>query len=316
MPKKRSPSSIDISVIIPVRNEEKNLNPLSNRLVSTLNKMAVEYEIIFVTDENSDNTLHELNKLHRKNTKIKVLKLSKSFGQHIAVLAGIDFSKGENLVLMDGDLQDFPEDIELLYERLIEGYDVVYANKKNKNDTAFKNYTSSIFLNIMKLFSNSNVSYNFALFRIMTRRMAMELRKFQEIDPNIAGIMGLIGLPSSIVTVRSGKRVEGKTKYNLWKQINLAISFFTSFSTKILRVISFFGFIVSFMSFFYMAYLILSFIIMDSDSLRGWRSIVTLISFFGGIQILSLGIVGEYIAKIFIEAKKRPLYVIQEAIGF
>ncbi|MFA6238877.1 MAG: glycosyltransferase family 2 protein [Bacteriovorax sp.] len=306
---------LDLSIVIAVRNEEKNLDELIRRLLLTVPKITENYEIIFVTDINKDRTLEILTDYHQKNSRIKILKLANGFGQYIAIMAGLDVSRASAVVIMDGDLQDYPEDIEKLYQKYSEGFDIVYAVKDSKDDSVFRNVASKIFVFIMKLLSDRKLDHNTNMFRIMSRRTVDNVRRYGEIDPSLTGLTSLIGFPTSTVKVTSGERLEGETNYNFFSLMNLAINSLLSFTTKPLRFISMFGLAISFSSLFYLLYLIISTSFFRNNDAVGWPTVISFIILLGGLQLLSLGIIGEYIGRIFLETKKRPLYIIDRKIG-
>lgn len=305
---------IDISVVIPVRDEESNLDELVNRIVSTLSDIVNSFEVIFVTDINKDNTLPLLKSINENDGRIKTIKLSSGLGQHMAVIAGLSLSKGEAVVIMDGDLQDFPEDISKLYEKYKEGFDVVYGVKEKKNDSGLRNLFSKTFIKILNNLSDYKLDFNTCMFRIMSKRTVENILKFSEREPSITGLISIINFPTTEVTVTSGKRISGETKYNFFRQVNLAISFLLSFSTKPLRIASALGFVLSSLSFIYLVIVTVQKIFFNVAVL-GWATIIFLITFSSGLQLFFLGIIGEYIGKIFMETKNRPRYFIEEQVG-
>lgn len=303
----------DISVIVPVRDEEKNVPELVERVSATLDGMSLAWELIFVTDVNTDRTMEVLAEYHETDPRVKIIKLSNSFGQHMAAFAGIDACRGRSAVLMDGDLQDYPEDIPRLYEHHRKGFDVVYGVKERKNESALRNLFSRSFLKLLNWLSDTPLRHNTSMFRIMSRRTILHLRQFREHEQSLTGLMALIGLPTATVTVTSGVRKAGETKYSFLRQVNLAIGFALSFSTRPLRMISILGFFVSALSFTYLV--IVVFQTLHGAPVMGWATLVVLITFLGGIQLLSLGVIGEYVARIFVESKGRPLYIVEERLG-
>lgn len=305
---------VEISTIIPVRDEESNLQILADRLKSTFEKMNVSFEIIFVTDINTDNTQSILEELSEKNKNIKTLKLSNRFGQHVAVLAGLDHCQGKFTVIMDGDLQDMPEDIPILYEKICEGYDVVYAEKENKNENYFRNLSSKSFNKIMNFFSDIKVDNNTSMFRIISRRMREEIIRYREFEPSLTYIFNLINFPTIKVRVSSGKREHGNSKYNLSRLISFAISTLLSFSRKPLRMISGIGLFIALLSFIYLIIVLIQYFFFEIEIL-GWATLIVIITFTSGVQLLGLGVIGEYIGRIFMQTKNRPLYVIDKKIG-
>jgi glycosyltransferase involved in cell wall biosynthesis len=304
----------DLSVVLPVRDEEENIPEVVERLTKTLDEMKVSYEILFVTDLNKDNTVEVIKGANRMDKRVKLIKLSNSYGQHVAVIAGLNFCKGQSVVIMDGDLQDYPEDIPGLYKKLSEGFDVVYAVKKSKNDSLLRNMASSLFIGVLNRLSDVRSEHNTSMFRIISRRMVDEVLKFRERQPSLTFVMNLIGFPTSSVEVTSGERKRGKTKYNPFRLMNLGISSLISFSTKPLRLISMVGFVVAALSFIYLCIVLIQALFFSIDVL-GWPTIISLITCLGGIQLFVIGIIGEYIGRIFIESKGRPLYIIDETIG-
>ena len=304
----------DMSLVIPVRDEEKNIPELTARLTTTMSQMELTYEVIFVTDINTDRTLDVLRECHANDDRVKVIKLAGRRGQHIAVVAGLDACQGNCVVLMDGDLQDYPEDIPKLHSRMLEGFDVVYGIKEKKNDSMIRNIFSKVFVRVMNRLSDYRVEHNTSMFRIMSRRTVDQLNRFRENEQSLTGLTSLIGFPTDKVLVTSGERKAGETKYSFISQVNTAISFLLSFSTKPLRMISILGFIVSALSFLYLGFVVIH-VLVAGSAVMGWPTLVVLMTFLGGIQLLALGVIGEYISRIFIESKRRPIYIVEETIG-
>jgi len=305
----------ELSIIIPVRDEESNLVELVNRIVTTLEKMGLTFEVIFVTDINKDNTFEVLKILNKNDDRIKTVKLTSGFGHHVAVLAGLSMAKSKAVIIMDGDLQDYPEDIVKLYEKYNEGYDVVYGIKEKKNDSSIRNIFSKSFVSILNRLSDYKIDFNTCMFRIMSKRTVKDILRFGEREPSLTGLISIINYPATEVVVTSGKRKAGETKYSFIRQINFAISFLLSFSTKPLRIASALGFIISTLSFIYLIIVSIQKIFFDV-AVVGWATIISLITFSTGLQLFFLGIIGEYIGKIFMETKNRPLYFIDKKIGF
>ncbi len=307
-------SNMDISVVIPVRDEAENIPELVKRLVATFQTMSVSYELIFVTDFNRDDTLAVLREQNRLNPKIKTLKLSTTRGQHIAVVAGLDACRGNAVVLMDGDLQDYPEDIPKLWARMREGFDIVYATKEQKNDSPLRNLFSRCFVSMLNWLSDQKLAHNTGMFRIISGRTVAQLRRFREYEQSLTGLMALVNFPTSTVQVTSGQRMKGQTKYSFVRQVNFAIEFLLGFTTKPLRLISFLGLIVGGISFAYLVTVIVRAVFVGIPVI-GWPTLVSLITFLSGMQLLALGTIGEYVGRIFLESKRRPLYIVEEVIG-
>lgn len=305
---------MDISVIVPVRDEADTIPELARRLTSTLGGMNLDYEILFVTDINKDNTVAVLREQNRENPRVKSIKLSTGRGQHIAVVAGLDASDGKCAVLMDGDLQDYPEDIPALYTRMGEGFDVVYGIKARKNDSWLRNLFSRSFLAILNWFSDQQLQHNTCMFRIISGRTIRQMRKFREYEQSLTGLMAMVNFPTSTVMVTSGQRMRGETKYSFFRQINFAIGFLLAFTTKPLRLISLLGLSVAGVSFAYFVFVLVR-AIWVGIPVAGWATLVSLISFLSGVQLLALGTIGEYVGRVFLETKRRPLYVVEEVVG-
>lgn len=305
---------IDLSVIIPVRDEASNIPVLTGRLKSTLDNLQLSFEIIFVTDINTDNTINVLKTQYQSDNSVKYMKLSRSYGQHVAVFAGLQASSGKFAVIMDGDLQDEPEDIPLLYNKIKSGYDIVYGIKKKKNESAIRNLITRTFLHVISNLSDIHMDFNTSMFRIISRRTINEVLKYREIEPSLTFIMGSLSLPTEKVLVSSGKRFSGKTNYPLSRQVRLAITSLLSFSTRPIEYVSMLGLIISVMSFIYFIIVILQ-RIFSGIGVLGWPTIIALITLLGGMQLFAIGIIGQYIGKIFLQTKNRPLYVVEEQVG-
>jgi len=306
---------MDLSVVVPVRNEGDNLVELTRRLHGALASLSPRYEIIYVTDLNRDNTLAVLRQLNREDARVKVIKLANAFGHHVAVMAGLSHTKGAAVVVMDGDLQDYPEDIPALHARLSEGNDIVYGTKQRKNESAFRNLLSRAFLKVLGRLCDFDMDLNTSMFRIVSRRVVDAVLRFKERDPSLTFIMGLVGFPTARVEVTSGSRLHGGTNYGFFRQLNLAITSLISFSTKPLRIVSLLGLCTSAVALIYFFFALGKWFLFGVP-VQGWTSLAALLGLVGGAILFAQGITGEYIARIFLETKGRPLYVIEERVGF
>ncbi|MEI7727007.1 MAG: glycosyltransferase family 2 protein [Bacteroidota bacterium] len=304
----------DLSVIIPVRDEASNIPVLCGRLKTTLNAMELTFEIIFVTDLNKDDTVNVLKVQHQSDSRVRYIKLSRSNGQHVAVVAGLQASSGKYAVIMDGDLQDEPEDIPLLYDKIKLGYDIVYGLKETKNESAFRNFVSRTFLHIFSNLSDVKMDYNTSMFRIISRKTIDEVLKYREIEPSLTFIMGSLNLPTEKVLVASGRRFSGKTQYPISRQLRFAFTSLLSFSTKPIEYVSMLGLIISLISFIYFIIVVFQ-RLFTGIAVLGWPTIIALITLLGGMQLFAIGIIGQYIGKIFLQTKNRPLYVVEEQSG-
>ncbi|MBF0504467.1 MAG: glycosyltransferase family 2 protein [Candidatus Omnitrophica bacterium] len=302
-----------LSVVLPVFNEEGNLRELYQRLSKVLrdNLNLTVYEIIFVDDFSRDGSWKIIEELNQKDPLVRGIKFSRNFGHHIALSAGINSSRGDAVVMMDSDLQDLPEEIPKLYGMFSRGYDVVYGIRKVKKYNVFKKETSRIFNWLMNSIIDADVKINSNIFRIMSRRVIEVFNQYKERDRNITGLISYAGFKEIGVEVEHGARFSGKTKYSLTKMLRLAMNSLTAFSIRPLQLASWVGFILSFFGFISIIYLIIAKIFFGMGIL-GWTSLLVVIIFIGGIQMLFLGLLGEYIGRIFLEVKGRPLYVVEK----
>jgi dolichol-phosphate mannosyltransferase len=306
---------IDISVVTAIKNEEENIEEYLQRLYCTLCKLSVSYEIIFVTDINQDRTYEVLKEKNCKDSRLKIVKLSRVYGQYTAIMAGLDHISGNTIVTMDCDLQDHPEDIEGLYKKLQEGYDIVYGIKEKKDDSLMRNVLSGLYLLVLNSLSDIKLNHNTNIFRIMSRRAVNSIRSFSEHSPSLTGISSLIGFPTTSLQVTSGTRKRGKTKYSYLSLFSLAFDTIFSFTVKPLRMISLLGTIVSCLSLIYLVVDLVRTFFFDQNVVPGWPTVISFIIFLGGVQLMSLGVIGEYVGRSYIEVKKRPLYIVEEKIG-
>ena len=306
----------EISVVIPIYNEEGNLAELYRRLKDVLNdELHVTYEIIFVDDGSVDNSWHIIEDLHKQNSSVKGIKFSRNFGHHIAVTAGLDCCKGDCVVLMDGDLQDPPEEILKLYEKFQEGYDIVYAIREIRKDSVFKKIASKFFNMFFKLLANVEIPADSGIFRIMNRQSVDALKNCREKSRLITALMSWTGFSHFGVRTERNARYAGRTKYGLFKSIRLAIDGITSFSYFPLRVSTYIGFVVALINFLVGLYMLIKKVFFGIPIL-GYASIIVSILFIGGVQLLIIGLLGEYVGRIYTEVQNRPIYILNKKIGF
>jgi dolichol-phosphate mannosyltransferase len=295
---------MDLSIVIPVRNEESTLPELTSRLYAAVKEITNSYEIIFVTDENTDRTYDILLEISRINPKVKVIKLSRSRGQYIALYAGVENSCGDVVVTMDGDLQDSPEDIVKLYIQVKKGFAVACGVKEKKHASKIRGFFSKAFQKVWNFLSYEKIKLNTSIFRAMSKETVKEIIKYKEYDFSLSGVLALIGFSTIEVPVLSGRRKFGDTKYSYFDQINLALSFILSFSVKPIRILLFFGLSLTFMFFilllYSLFYLNVTFIFMS------------FLLFLVSLILSGVGFIGEYIFKIYMQVKNRPLYTIEK----
>jgi glycosyltransferase involved in cell wall biosynthesis len=270
------------------------------------------FEFFFVNDGSHDNTLEIIKKYAKDDARIAYINLSRNFGKEIAMIAGIDHVSGDALVIMDADLQDPPELIPKMVRYWEDGYDDVYAKRRSRaGETFIKKKTSELFYKILQKSTNITIQTDTGDFRLLDKRCILALRQFRESERYTKGMFSWIGYKKKEVLYDRDPRIAGKTKWNYAKLINLAIDGITSFTTAPLRISTIIGSVISFLAFIYLLFLVFRTIFFGSN-LAGYPSMMAVILFLGGFQLLSIGIIGEYIGRIFNETKNRPLYFMEE----
>lgn len=302
-----------VSILIPAYNEELVLDMLYSRL-DTLAKehAAYRFEFVFVNDGSRDKTLEIIKTLAEKDKRIAYVNLSRNFGKEIAMIAGFDYVRGDAVVTIDADLQDPPELIPEMLKYWQEGYDDVYARRRTREgETWLKKITSSGYYRVLQSSTRIPIQIDTGDFRLLSRRFVDALKQFRESERYTKGMFSWVGLKKKEILYDRDPRAAGTTKYNYTNMINLAIDGITSFTTAPLRVSTYIGAVVSFVAFIYIAYLLIRplFGVPTGD---GYSSIMAAILFLGGVQLLSLGVVGEYIGRIFNETRNRPLYFVED----
>lgn len=305
-----------VSILIPAYNEEEVLYTLYDRLENVINKLNnYEFEVLLINDGSKDNTLNILRELRKRDKRMCYINLSRNYGKETAMIAGLDYVTGDCCIILDADLQDPPELIEEMLKYWEQGYDDVYAKRKSRAGESFmKKFTSSLFYKMLQKSTRIPIQKNTGDFRLLDRRCVDALRKFRESERYTKGMFSWIGFNKKEILFDRDPRVAGSTKWNYWKLIDLAIEGITSFTTKPLRISSFLGVIISFCAFVYIVIIIARTLIMG-EAVKGYPSLMAVILFLGGVQLLSLGIIGEYIGRVFNETKRRPLYFVEEYNG-
>jgi polyisoprenyl-phosphate glycosyltransferase len=308
---------VTISVVVPLYNEENNVAPLLERIAAILERLPErpDYEIVLVNDGSTDGTLGAIRNEMRARQHIVLVNLSRNFGHQLAATAGIELASGEAIVLMDGDLQDPPELIEAFVERWRAGYDVVYAVRRTrKGESAFKLFTARLFYRIIKRLTNVAIPVDTGDFRLMSRRVVEALRKSPERHRFLRGMVSWVGYNQTGVDYDRDERHSGSTKYPLPKMLRFAVDGITSFSDIPLRFAAYFGFVVSAMAFVYAIVVIVAklFRVNPPAYTPGWASTIVAVVFLGGVQLISLGIIGEYLGRIYDQVKGRPLYLVSD----
>src|SRR5258705_5217180 len=310
-------SLIALSIVVPVYKEANNIRPFLQRAEAVMEKLGISYEVIFALDPSPDETetviLHEI----KRNPAIKLILFSRRFGQPADTMAGILNCTGEKCVVIDVDLQDQPELIEQLYNKMAEGYEVVYAMRVSREgETLFKRAVSYLGYSVINRLSDVQIPRNTGDFRIMSRRVIEELRQLSESHGFLRGLVAYVGFKQTAVLYKRDARLSGTGNYNrLLGSLRIGINGLVGFSSRPLQVMSMAGFIVAAISFAIgLWYLIQK--LMGFDLTPGLPTTVLVISFFSGVQLLALGVVGEYIGRIYDESKRRPMYIVDRKVNF
>lgn len=299
-----------ISIVVPVFNEQDVLDTFLERTANVLVRARLKYEYVFVNDGSTDLTLPKLIDASRSNPQIRVVDLSRNFGKEAALTAGIDHIRGNVMVPMDVDLQDPPELLLEFIEKWREGFDVVYGVRVQRDeDSIGKRVTAGLFYRLFNRVSPTHIPSNAGDFRLMDERVVAVLKQLPERNRFMKGLFSWVGFNSAAVPYERPARAAGETKWNFRKLFNFAIDGIASFSTLPLRVWSYVGFVISLLAFMYATFIVVSVLLFGKD-LPGYASLLTVILFLGGIQLLSLGIIGEYLGRLFLESKARPVYVV------
>lgn len=300
-----------VSIVIPVMNEEGNLQLLIKELKEVM-KIYPDYEIIFIDDGSSDRTLEILREVNSTDPIIRYLSFSKNFGHQNALKAGIDYAQGDCVISMDGDLQHPPELITKLIEKWLEGYDIVNTLRKDDPKTGFyKKLTSRIFYNIINKLSDIEIEQGSADFRLLDRSVVEIIRSLQETPLFIRGIVQWLGFRQFSISYIPKERFWGRTKYSISKMFSFSLAGITSFSVKPLHFSTKLGLIIAILAFIYGVYALYAKLFTDT-TIEGWTSLLIVMSFIGGIQLIMIGILGEYLGKLFMSQKSRPYYIIKE----
>lgn len=305
-----------LSVVVPFLNEKDNLPVLYRRLSETLAGGEEDFEIIFVDDGSSDGSADWVAARAREDKRLKLIKLSRNFGHQIAITAGLDYSGGAAAVIIDADLQDPPEVIPRLVEKWRAGFEVVYAVREQRaGETWLKKLLAGLFYRIFRKLVDFEAPLNAGDFRLVDRKVVAALKKVRERHRFMRGLTGWVGYTHCAVPYKREPRRAGVTKYPIWKSVILAWDAFTSFSSSPLRWITGLGVIIALLGALEALVIIVNKLRHPEGPVPGWATIMVAVLLLGGIQLISLGIIGQYVGRIFDEAKKRPLYFIAETIG-
>lgn len=303
---------LDLSIVVPLYNEEANVETLYQRLKAVVDAMGVSYEFVFVNDGSRDRTLELAQELSRRDAHVRYIDLSRNFGHQIAVTAGLDHTVGDAVVIIDADLQDPPELIAQLYAKLKTGYEVVYAKRLSRpGENVAKLATAKLFYRMLAAITHISIPVDTGDFRIISRKVVEALKQMPEQNKFLRGQISWIGFRQTYVEYDRAQRAGGETGYTYSKMIRLALDGITAFSDFPLKIASLSGFLVSGIAFLIMLYTLYSRFI-SHEYQPGWASLMISILFLGGVQLIAIGIIGEYIGRLSTNVRQRPLYLIAD----
>ena len=304
------------SVIVPMYNEEAVIEETCKRLMKVMDGTGVSYELLFVNDGSRDRSADIIRNIAAGDKKVRLVDFSRNFGHQAAVSAGLDYAAGQAVVIIDADLQDPPEVIPQMLEKWREGYDVVYGKRiKRKGETVFKKVTAYLFYRFLKLMTNENIPTDTGDFRLIDRKVCDAMKRLNEKNRFLRGLVNWVGFRQTAVEYVRDERWAGETKYPLKKMLKFAADGIISFTYKPLKLATYLGFLLSAGGFLYLLYVLYQRIFLNSTA-WGWASIIGINLVFNGITLIILGIIGEYVGRIYEEVKGRPLYIVREEVGF
>ena len=301
-----------LSVVVPVQNEAQVLSEFHGNLTEMMSASGEDYEIIYVDDGSTDQTLAILQEFRSAAPEIAILELSRNFGKEVALSAGLDHARGEAVIVIDADMQDPPWLIHDFLREWREGYDVVYGRRTDREGEPWlKVFTAKWFYRVINQLSDVRIPPDVGDFRLLSRRAVDALLAMPERHRYLKGLYAWIGFPQKAVPYVRQPRAAGKTHWNYWRLWNFALEGITSFSTVPLRIWTYLGFLVSTFSFLYGSLIVIRTIVYGVD-VPGYASLLTVVLFLGGIQLIGMGVLGEYIGRIYLETKSRPLYIVRK----
>lgn len=301
-----------ITVLIPVYNEQEVLPICYERVSEVMAGLDYSYEILFINDGSSDTSWQVIKDLNSKHENVRAINLSRNFGKEHAMTAGLEYAKGDAVIILDADLQDPPELIPQFVEKWQQGFDNVYGRRDiREGETWVKKATASLFYKLLHKISKVNVPKDTGDFRLLSRRAVDSLLELKEQHRFMKGLFSWVGYPSFEIRYNRDPRVAGTTSFNYWKLWNFALEGITSFTSAPLKIATYLGLLTSLFSFSYGLFIIFKTLVFG-DPVSGYPSLMTVILFLGGVQLLFIGILGEYLGRVFEEVKRRPLYVIQD----
>lgn len=304
-----------VSVVVPVFNESEVIDEFYARATTALSALEdADYELVFVDDGSSDDSFERLDALCKNDERVVVVKFSRNFGHQVAITAGTDHTRGDCVVVIDADLQDPPEVIAQMVDKWREGYEVVYGRRTRRaGETLQKRITATIFYRMLASITRIEIPTDVGDFRLLSRRAADEVCNMREKDRYVRGLVAWVGLKQTAVEYARDARFAGETKYPFKKMLKFAFDGITSFSTLPLKLASWLGYATSLLGFLYLASVFVQKLL--GVTVQGWATMMVAVLFLGGVQLLCLGIIGEYIGRIFTEIKPRPMYIVDEVRG-
>lgn len=306
------PETVELSLVVPMYNEEKGIEAFFGRVIPILDSVTNSYEIVCVNDGGTDRTLDLLLQVRERNPRIKVLDLSRNFGKEAALSAGLDYARGNAVIPIDADLQDPPEVIPEFVSAWRDGYEVVLGRRADRSsDSLAKRLTAALYYNVHNLVSEVPVPENVGDFRLMDRKVVEAIKLLPERRRFMKGLFAWLGFKAKTIVYRRDIRSAGKSKFSGWRLWNLAIEGITSFSTVPLRIWTYLGLVIASLAFVYGLFIILQTFIYGI-SVPGYASLITVVLFLGGIQLLGLGVIGEYLGRVYTESKQRPIYIVRK----
>jgi dolichol-phosphate mannosyltransferase len=306
---------LDYSIIVPVFNEQDVIEEFYRRLIAVMESVSGTFEIFFINDGSNDRTEEMLHDLHRRDGRVKVLNFSRNFGHQMAITAGIDFAAARACIIIDADLQDPPEVIPSLIERWKAGYEVVFAvRNRRQGESFFKLISANFFYKLLRKIAQVEIPPDAGDFRLLDRKVVEALKRLPERNRFVRGLVSWVGFKQVDLLYDRATRFGGETKYPFFKMVKFAIDGITGFSDVPLRFATWLGLLFSLASFLILIWVIFAKLLSDRTVL-GWASLMVSVLLIGGVQLFTVGILGEYIARTFDEAKQRPLYIIRESWG-
>ena len=306
-----------LSVVVPCLNEEQIIRETHERLTEVFEQIAADPEFIYVDDGSTDSSAELLRDIQGSDQRVRVIRFSRNFGHQMAITAGLEHASGDAVVVIDGDLQDPPEMIQSLFEKWLEGNDVVYGVRSQRDgETAFKRWTAKVFYRVIGRLSDTNMPVDTGDFRLMDRSVVNALLEMPERDRFVRGMVSWLGFSQTGVPYRRSPRLVGETKFSLLKMLRFATDGIVSFSVLPLRLATWTGFAASGVAILGIIFALVERFLGVEGLVKGWTSMVIAILFIGGVQLICMGIIGEYVGRIYGESKRRPLYIVRERMGF